>query len=74
MAPLKLGRGGLLYSQGFLLLPAALCGNQPRGTGKEDLPPMLALHQNGTGLAAHAAFPPGPINSNRKNFDQRIGR
>ena len=72
LAPPKLGRGGSLYSLGFLLLPAALCGNQPGGTGKGDLPPMLALHQNGTGLAAHAAFPSGLLASTVENFDQLI--
>jgi hypothetical protein len=30
------------------------------GLWKADIPPMLALHQHGTGLAAQSAFPPGP--------------
>jgi hypothetical protein len=39
-----------------------------------DIPPMLALHHHGTGLAAQSAFPSGPLASFHQKFRQRIWR
>jgi hypothetical protein len=41
---------------------------------KSNIPPMLALHQHGTGLAAQSAFPSGPLPGLHKIFDQLIWR
>jgi hypothetical protein len=41
---------------------------------QSNFPPMLALHQHGTGLAAQSDFPSGPLSRSPKIFDQLIWR
>jgi len=53
---------------------APFCGRQAESLWEADIPPMFALHQHGTGLAAQSAFPSAPWPSLHKIFDQLIWR
>jgi len=45
----------------YFLVAATLCGKEAEDLWLRNIPPMLALHQHGTGLAAQSAFPSGPL-------------
>jgi len=69
------GRGGSAISPKLSYhAPAALCGWPAGILWRADIPPMLALHQHGTGLAAQSAFPSEPLASFHQKFGQLIWR
>jgi hypothetical protein len=70
----ELGRDSMISPKLSNYAPAALWGWPAGSLWGADVPPMIALHQNGTGLTAQSAFPSGPLASFHYKFDQLIWR
>jgi hypothetical protein len=58
----------------FFSRPRCALRKANREAMESNIPPMLALHQHGTGLAAQSDFPSGPLAGFHKIFDQIIWR
>jgi hypothetical protein len=71
----RLWRRCFLFFRTYLLPPPFPFAEGKQGeVMKSNIPPMLALHQHGTGLAAQSAFPSGPLPSFQKKSEQLIWR